>query len=607
MALFNLPSSASELVSANQGTANAQYRQITSTRNVQTTAFHNGVIQFRFETGGNSWFVPDKSYFRIRFKYLQVREDDGAFLPPLTSGDMAPSMGLASQLMQSVEVRLNGQTVERIGERLSLIDALKTRMGKSKAWLDSVGKNTNFWSESFESRKQDISVDGYSQCEDMMYTPSYETSPIMTSVQAGFTPTASFQYTVNTNIIEVIADNANNNFLIGPMAVRPGDRFVVRTIVAATDPVEYTDDFVLEILHVNTKARLLTKVISGTQATITNDNVPSQAKVWWQRLSPVASNCALQKNEGELIWQPPLGFFDKQHALPPGGNWTIEFIPENRIQYKRNAVESMHSNLDPNLTDIQTAVNGNKAGQFDFTVEQMYLYLYTVDSRRFDNDDYFLDIGNVRCQVENIPKNSTGLIQKNFDVAGKTNALTLAFQDQQAGVDTRYAQSKFKIRPNRNKEGEPQVVWPNTSVTKGQSTWSGQDLLLNRFFINYNNLQKPSPDYDGQWKEVLNLSTDNAVNFMTQRWTDTLMQSAAYHTEGGAETLNEWIKRGPYYHFLWPKDAVENNTRVNINYGFTLPLDDGSEHKILLFNWWRTAYHIVHRNGRVEKMSVETL
>ena len=223
MALFALPTSASELVSANQGTANAQYRQITSTRNVQTTAFHNGVIQFRFETGGNTWFVADKSYFRIRYKYLQVREDGGAYLPPLSSGDMAPSMGPSSGLFQSVEVRLNGQTVERIGERLPLIDALKTRMGKSKAWLDSVGRNTNFWSESFEARKQDIAVDGYASCEDSMYLVSRENSPLLTTVQAGFTAAATFLYVANATVVTIVGDVLANLVQTGGMSLRPGD------------------------------------------------------------------------------------------------------------------------------------------------------------------------------------------------------------------------------------------------------------------------------------------------------------------------------------------------------------------------------------------------
>ena len=119
---------------------------------------------------------------------------------------MAPSMGPSSGLFQSVEVRLHGQTVERIGERLPLIDALKTRMGKSKAWLDSVGRNTNFWSESFEARKQDIAVDGYTSCEDSMYLVSRETSPLLTTVHAGFTAADTFLYVASATVIRFVGD-----------------------------------------------------------------------------------------------------------------------------------------------------------------------------------------------------------------------------------------------------------------------------------------------------------------------------------------------------------------------------------------------------------------
>jgi len=115
--IFNLPRKPEQLTSASEGFANA-YRQISATKDVTGSQFSQGVQQFRFDTSGNTWFVPSMSYFRLRCSLNQVREDQGTAHPPLSEGDLAPNMGLAANLFKSVELRLNGHTLERISERV---------------------------------------------------------------------------------------------------------------------------------------------------------------------------------------------------------------------------------------------------------------------------------------------------------------------------------------------------------------------------------------------------------------------------------------------------------------------------------------------------------
>lgn len=560
--IFNIPQSPGELVSANKGTANAQYRQITATRDVTGNQFPNGIIQFRFETGGNTWFMPSMSYFRIRAKLTSVATAAAAPIAIQSLGDVAPNMGMAANLFKSCEVRLNGQTVERVSERLPQVDALKTRKGKSKAWLDSIGKSTNYWDYDFASRQQDVSVDGYETSQTNIL-PAY--GEILTAAQAGLAGTSI------TYIGGVLTFTGGTpDILNGPGKLREGDLLtgagnaiylIVRVITATTARVQVQND--------------VTTITPGAEAFTV------------LKIENASRNDVQGKNSFELVWQPPLGFFDVPHAIPPGGSWTVEFNPENASQFKKNAIES-------DVKDRDVVTSPTVAGQFDFEIIKFEMYLYTVDSARFDNGSYFLDIHNMRCQIENMQNDSTSLQQKNFDVAGKTTALTLAFQDQLEGTDTRRSRSKFKIRRV-------------TNAAAGADAPRGQDMLLDRFYINYNNMQKPSPDFDGQYvSQQGNMELDQ-VNQLTHRYVDTMMQSGGYHTEGGAETFLDWINRGPYYYFVWPKDAVENNTRVNVNYKFSQAFDGATNHKILLFNEWRTAYHIVHKNGRVESLSVEEL
>jgi len=77
------------------------------------------------------------------------------------------------------------------------------------------------------------------------------------------------------------------------------------------------------------------------------------------------------------------------------------------------------------------------------------------------------------------------------------------------------------------------------------------------------------------------------------------MHADLYHSEGGPETFAQWIERGPYYHFRWPKDAMEGSTRVSVNFKFTRPFADNLQHQVMLFSQWRTAYKIEHKDGRI--------
>ena len=88
------------------------------------------------------------------------------------------------------------------------------------------------------------------------------------------------------------------------------------------------------------------------------------------------------------------------------------------------------------------------AGDVDFCVNDMKLFVYTLESERFDKGSWFLDIEHTKCQLQHLPVDCTGLVTRNFDVHPMTHKLTMALQDQNAGAETQYSRSKFKIRPS---------------------------------------------------------------------------------------------------------------------------------------------------------------
>ena len=159
--VFDICRKPEDLASANEGRADARYQPVSASKDVSGDQFTQGVHQFRFNTSGNTWFIPSMSYIRMRCSLTQVREDGGAALPPLVAGQVAPNMGLASNLFKALELRLNGQTLERIAERVPQVDGLKIRTSNTGAWLSTVAQAANFWSPDFATRQEQVATDGY--------------------------------------------------------------------------------------------------------------------------------------------------------------------------------------------------------------------------------------------------------------------------------------------------------------------------------------------------------------------------------------------------------------------------------------------------------------
>ena len=92
--------------SSNSGISDYKYVEYVPTRDVTNTNFPNGRFSIPFELSSEQWWVPSKSYLRIRCDL--TKGDD---TPLKLSDKVAPNMNLASNLFQSMELQLNGKLV----------------------------------------------------------------------------------------------------------------------------------------------------------------------------------------------------------------------------------------------------------------------------------------------------------------------------------------------------------------------------------------------------------------------------------------------------------------------------------------------------------------
>ncbi len=183
MSLFNLKRNLGELKSSNDGVTRLQYDQLAPSREVKGTNFPGKSIHYRFSVGGQRWWLPSRSYFLMRLKLTKPNGADA----PVLADDVALAPGAASCLFQSAELRLNGKTVSHISDHLPQIDAVQTRLRKSKSYIESIGKAANLWEPDFRVRQNNQAADGTtltSSAGPLVATPAHASNDHTTRAEA---------------------------------------------------------------------------------------------------------------------------------------------------------------------------------------------------------------------------------------------------------------------------------------------------------------------------------------------------------------------------------------------------------------------------------------
>jgi len=539
--IFDLKTSVEELSSANQGSSRMEYDQHPPTRDVTTNNFPNGAIHFRFQTSGQKWWVPSRSYLRVR---CLLAKQDGTQLT--LDDDIAPNMGLCASLFQSAEFRINDKTVSRISDFMPQVDAIETRLSKSKAHLEGIGAASNLWDVDFAKRQSVVTADG-------VYNPSVVSS-LTSRGTLGYAP---------ADTLEVAADTGILTFA----GVAPPDAQVV---FQAGDEIE---------IEVGGAIGTVRYVVSATLTNVTLqlNNLKTiaiaQGAYAFKRIRNVSSNEARGVSEFELTWTPPLSIFKIGHALP---SMKAELVlnPQTNTVYQKYAIQSTVADKVPNTGTIGApSANSN----YIFNVQDMYFYCNTVEGPRADDVSYLLDLSQTNCQSEQFSANQQSFQQRNFDVSPSTYALTVAYQDARSGTDTRHSSSIFKVSNNGNNDND-------------------EELKLNRFFINYSGQNLPAPDADPNFTAT--------QDYTTQRYIESQIYSGAMFDTGGGEDIQTYHDRGSYYYFAWPRDGTDRSTRVNVHQSFQQGTDT-THLRLLLFSHSKQVARVRVQDGRVVDVQLE--
>lgn len=547
MSIFNLKKTTAELSSANQGHTQMSYWQRPPSRSIKGDNFPSGSIHFHFALSGIQWWIPARSYFRMR---ASLTKADGTQLD--LADNIAPNMGLMANLFQSAEFRINGTTVSRVANNFAQVDAIENRLKKSKSWLDTAGASTNWWQAEFRERQNEVAVDGFNG-KNLNYTDI---------IDANNTSLLDF-YGLDITTPNQVQITANNELIFTPGAGTPiqdlTKSFFIGQKLRIVDGVGPQIRNIVSFATTNTLNDTI--IVSGLAlGAVGAGNLVAQVKAGY--LVPNVKSASRQIKSFEMTWQPPLSIFKISHALPVG-EYEIVLNPQTVNAFQQRAIESLGIDKTGAGTD------------YVFSVDTLYLYIARLNGTRVDNSSYLLDMESTTCQRQNITNGAT-LTQELFNVNPSVFALSVAFQDSRAeGNLTQYSASKFKLGTDDNER------------------------TLQRMYINYSGLNRPAPDADPSFK-VGELVEDYTV----QRYYDTMAYNGSLFDTGGPESIQEWASRGSYYYFLWPRDGTDRSKRATVHFQFQNNILNGT---VLLFSHYKVTGRVKIENGRVINVQVEEI
>jgi hypothetical protein len=257
------------------------YREISCQKAVNGTNFVQGVQDYNFSTGAPTGWIPSRSYFRIE---MELKGQEGK-VAPIQGENLAFADSACGNLFDNVYFRGAGQDISSAVNYVSHSQAAKTRLQKSGAWLQSIGKSAYLMESNFQKRVNQVSTGQDPAFDDVVKLPIGDATHL---------GTATIEFKVADGVASG-TDTAFNNLVIGDTLVVKGKEYKIDAIASATALTVIPK---LPITAATTDAYVLRKVARPAN---------NRSKVF-------------------AIWQPPIGIMDHNDALG-AGDWRFQLTP----------------------------------------------------------------------------------------------------------------------------------------------------------------------------------------------------------------------------------------------------------------------------------------
>jgi hypothetical protein len=481
--------------------------EVTCQRSVQGPNFASGNQTFVWSVGSPNIFVPSESYFVLDVTVTAEGRQ------PLLSDEIALSTDPGACLYNNAYAKVGGQDVSSVTNFLSQASIVNNRLKKTKTWTETVGKSVHGLEPSFLERQKSIAYDG--------------------------------KFTYDQASLVNVSNNPAATIAITALGVITG----VNTTFLAND----FDQIIYNGIHLK-----VTSISSDTAATVevtaqltANGNIAA-ATIDKYQLYLGGSAYSLGNNRQFIVWQPPIGFFD--YSEPMGaGDYMIQLNPN--ADFKKSVVSS---------TSDKTV--GNGAGQFDFVVNDVKLYIATY-KHTIPDTPVIMGLRESLVQSKTL---TGGTEQFQFTVPPSTVGISFFVQANAAGSNTEYSPTYL-------------------------GTDDAEQNLISSYQITYANKTLPQT----RWSGVLDVigATPNQISRDTlqQRYYDTFTEAGLI--EYGPETLNDWVTGGQLVYNNFVRSSEYRATQVQFSItstaAYTVPT------KLYLVAHYKTSTEIQTSMGMI--------
>lgn len=245
------------------------------------------------------------------------------------------------------------------------------------------------------------------------------------------------------------------------------------------------------------------------------------------------------RNVIDIIFQPgALGIWDYNNVMP-SGDYRLSLNPTTQLL---NAVQA-----DPTYLSGQPPVNPAPALAAYLKVVDVKMYLCTVRVTEAISQQLTFNSNLPEYFVSQKPFGTASSGTFDFTVPSSTIMLAFFLQSGNAGVPAGQL-------PNR--------IALSTFTTTGQD-----ELKVVSYQITYANQTKPSTRWSTAYTTTPSAQDGvnaNRTNTFQTRYFNNIVENDLYINPGGAETINEYLTRGPYYLHSFIRDKDDKSTQVQL-------------------------------------------
>ncbi len=482
--------------------------EITCQRSVRGPNFASGNQTFVWSVGQPNCFVPSESYFVIDATVTANGRQ------PILSDAIALSTDVGACLYNNAYAKVGGQDVSSVTNFLPQASIVNNRLKKTKTWTETVGRSIHGLEPSFAQRQKSICYDAKAV---------YDTANL---VNVSSDPAATIAITALGVVTGVGTTFLSNDF---DTIIYNGIHLTVTHIVSDTEAdVEVT--------------KQLTDNGNIAAATIDNYDV-------YRGGSPATFG----NNRQQIVWQPPIGFFDYNEAMG-AGDYMIQLNPNS--DFKKSAVQC-------NEEDKSVGVG---VDQFNFVVNDVKLYIATY-KHTIPDTPVIMGLRETLVQSKSL---QGGTEQFQFTVPPSTVGLSFFIQANVAGSNTLY---------------------PPTFL----GTSEREQNLVSSYQMTYANKTLPQTRWTGVLDVIGETPTQISRNTLQQRYHDTFTEAGLI--EYGPESLADWVSGGPVVYHNFIRSSEYRATQLQ--FSITGPVDYSVPTKLYVVAHYKTSTEIQTSLGMI--------